>query len=219
MAFIPQDRISILSSIWSPPSSSCLSLHHPCPQLQQWLRHPCHQHLGSAAAIAVQLQELGADSEQLIIKLPSWLHCHTLLLQESPVFQLALTAPYTPSIPLSKFWETPGGFLCGKAGGPLLLKSGWRPTAFDSLFSFSTNIWRVATNKGRSGKGSRYDEQRRHVLPLWIQNLSSKPTRRPALWAPWVNVGPHRGVPSRGGRLVWWNLLLPVPLMQKPGRY
>ena len=111
MAFIPQDRISILSSIWSPPSSSCLSLHHPCPQLQQWLRHPCHQHLGSAAAIAVQLQELGADSEQLIIRLSSCLYQNPLLLQELPVFQLAPTAPCTSFIPPLQVLGAAGWFL------------------------------------------------------------------------------------------------------------
>ena len=57
-----------------PPSSSCLNLHHPCPKPQQQLQHPCHQHLGSAAAIEVQLQELAADSGQPTFKLPSWLH-------------------------------------------------------------------------------------------------------------------------------------------------
>ena len=77
----------------SPPSSSCLSLHHPCPQPLQQLHHPCHQHLGSAAAVAVQLQGLGADSGQPPIKLPSCLHQHPLLLQELPVFQLALPSP------------------------------------------------------------------------------------------------------------------------------
>ena len=35
--------------------------------------------------------------------------------------------PTHPSFPLSKFWEKPGGFLCGKAGGPHLLESGWHP--------------------------------------------------------------------------------------------
>ena len=50
-----------------PPSSSC-------PKPQQQLKHPCHQHLGSAAAIEVQLQELAADSGQPTFKLPSWLH-------------------------------------------------------------------------------------------------------------------------------------------------
>ena len=74
--------------------------------------------------------------------------------------------PTHPSFPLSKFWETPGGFLCGKAGGPHLLESGWRPTSFSSLFSFSINIWRMAANKGRSGEVSQDDEQRRQVLPL-----------------------------------------------------
>ena len=129
--------------------------------------------------------------------------------------------PTHPSFPLSKFWEKPGGFLCGKAGGPHLLESGWRPTSFSSLFSFSINIWRMAANKGRSGEVSQDDEQRRQVLSLWIQDLGSKPTRRSALWAPGVNVEPHWGVPFRGGGLVWRNLLLSVPwcLMQKPGRY
>ena len=142
----------------------------------------------------MQLHEIGAESRLPTIKLPSWLPLHPLLLQELLIIQLAPTAPYTsthPSFPLFKFWEAPGGFLCGKAGGPHLLESGWCHTAFSSLFSSSTIIWRMAANKGRSGELLQDDEQRRQVLPLRLQYLGSKPTRGSALWTPRVNVGQH----------------------------
>ena len=86
----------------SHPSSFCLSLPHPHPQLVQ-LRPPCPQHLGDAAVIAVQLQGPAAGSGQLTTRPPSW-QCHhlpPLLLQEKPVFQLAPhSAALSSSFPL-----------------------------------------------------------------------------------------------------------------------
>ena len=53
-----------------------------------------------------------------------------------------------PSLHISFFWETPGGFMCGQAGGANLLKSRWCSAFSFSLFTFSITIWGMAANKG-----------------------------------------------------------------------
>ena len=91
---ISQESATISSKGASHPSSFCLSLHHPHPQLAQL---PCHQLLGDAAVTAAQQQGPDADSEQLITRPPNWRHhcLPSLLLQEKPAFHLApnMTAP------------------------------------------------------------------------------------------------------------------------------
>ena len=85
---ISQESATISSKGASHPSSFCLSLHDPHPQLAQL---PCHQLLGDAAVIAAQLQGPDADSGQLTTRPPNWRRHRLppLLLQEKPVLQLA----------------------------------------------------------------------------------------------------------------------------------